>query len=187
MHDFHERGHHLSGLGLNLDQGVSSADGGGQVSLVSAIAAATLVASLTSTSITGRSLADKLALGLGASDGLLALPVALGGLTHGGADRLGSLALSAAVGRRANSLALGAVLLLAQILGASDVALGFIAMNLALGTLGFLAVDLALGALAHGVAHSGAHRVVALPAALGVAVTFHFSYSIHEIGGGHNE
>jgi len=186
VHDLHEGGHHGAGLTVDLHQTVGSTDGGSQVSLVGAVAAAGLGASLTSTSITSRALAHELALGLGAGDGLLALPVALGGLAHGGAHSVGGFALSTAVGRRADGLALGAILLLAQVLGASDVALRLVAVDLALGALSLLAVDLALGTLAHGVAHSGAHRVVALPSALGVAVTFDFSHSLHEVALGHH-
>jgi len=83
--------------------------------------------------------------------------------------------LSTAVSRGADSLALGAILLLAQVLGATHIALWLIAVNLALGALSLLAVNLALRTLAHRVAHSWAHRVVALPSALWVAVTFDFS------------
>jgi len=184
VHDLHEGGHHGGGLRVNLHQSVGGADGGSQVRLVSAVAAAGLGARLTSTSVASRTLADELALGLGASDGLLALPVALGGLAHGSAHGVGGLALSAAVSRRADSLALGAILLLAEILGATHIALGLVAVNLALGALGLLAVDLALGALAHRVAHSRAHRVVALPSALGVAVAL--DLSLHEVGVSHD-
>jgi len=87
--------------------------------------------------------------------------------------------LSTAVSRRADSLALGAVLLLAQVLGATNIALWLIAVNLALSTLSLLAVNLALGALAHRVAHGRADGVVALPSALRVAVAFNFS--LHEV------
>jgi len=97
----------------------------------------------------GRLLADKLALGAVAQSGLLALPVALGLLAHGGAHSLGGSACSPALGRCANSLALGAVSGFAQILGATNIALGLVAMNLACGTRGLLAVDLALRSLTH--------------------------------------
>jgi len=90
--------------------------------------------------------------------------------------------LSTAVTRRADSLALGAVLLLAQVLGATNIALRLVAVDLALSTLSLLAVDLALGALAYRVALSRAYGVIALPSALRVAVTFHFSHSLHEVG-----
>jgi hypothetical protein len=136
VHDLHEGGHHLRLLRVDLDECVGSADGGSQVGGVGASAAARLGAVLAGTSVAGRTLADKLALRLGASDGLLALPVALGGLAHRSANSVGCLALGAAVGRRADSLALGAILLLAEILRAADVALGLVAVDLALSTLG---------------------------------------------------
>jgi len=136
--------------------------------------------------LTGRTLADQLALGLGAGDGLLALPVALGGLTHRSAHSVRSLALSTTVSRRAHSLALRAVLLLAQVLGATDIALGLITVNLALSTLSLLAVNLALRSLADRMALSRAHWVITLPSALRVAISLHFSNSLHEVSrGGH--
>jgi len=78
-----------------------------------------------------------------------------------------------ALGGRADSLALGAVLLLAIVLGAADRTHGTLAVNHALGTSGLLASHLALGARAHGVANSRALRVIALPAALRVALFRH--------------
>jgi hypothetical protein len=114
-------------------------------------------------------LAHELALGAGAEGGLLALPVALGLLAHGGAHGVGGSAGSAALGRGAHGLALGAVGRLAQILRAADVALRLVAVDLASSARGLLAMNLALRALAHGVALSRARRVVALPSALGVA------------------
>jgi len=90
--------------------------------------------------------------------------------------------LSTAVSRRADSLALGAVLLLAQVLGATNIALRLVAVDLALSTLSLLAVDLALGALAYRVALSRAYGVIALPSALRVAVSFNFGNSLHEVG-----
>ena len=51
-----------------------------------------------------------------------------------------------------------------------------------------LAVDLALRSLADGVAHGGAHRVVALPAALRVAVAAGLGDGRHEVGlGAHSQ
>jgi len=174
VHHLHEGRHHLGDLRGLLDERVGSADGGGEVGLVGARAAASLSSFLAGANIASRALADKLALRLGAGDGLLALPVALGGLAHRGADSVGGLALGAAVSRGADGLALGAVLLLAQILRAADVALRLVAVDLALGALGLFAVDLALRALAHRVANGRADRVVALPSALRVAVALHF-------------
>jgi len=182
MHDFHKRRHHSRGLRVDLHESIGSTDGGSQVSLVSAIAAASLGTSLTSTGIASRTFADELALRLRTSDRLLALPVALGGFAHRSADSVGGFALGTAVSRRANSFTLGAILLLAQILRTTHIALRLVAMDFALRTLSLLAVNLALRALAHGVAHSGTHRVIALPSAFRVAVTFHFSNSLHEVG-----
>lgn len=139
MHHLHERGHHGRHLRRLLHQRVGGADGGSEVSLVGARAAAALGASLAGAGVAGGALAHELALGLGAGDGLLALPVALGGLAHGGAHGVGGLALSAAVGGGADGLALGAVLLLAQVLGAAHVALRLVAVNLALGALSLAA------------------------------------------------
>jgi len=90
--------------------------------------------------------------------------------------------LSTAVSRGADSLALGAILLLAQVLGATNITLGLVAVDLALSTLSLLTVDLALRSLAHRVALSRAYGVITLPSALGVAVTLDFSNSLHEVG-----
>jgi hypothetical protein len=75
-----------------------------------------------------------------------------------------------ALGGGADGLALGAVLLLAVVLGAADRAGGLLAVDDALSALNFLALHLALGASAHGVADSRASRVIALPTALRVAL-----------------
>jgi len=74
------------------------------------------------------------------------------------------------VSRLADGLALGASLFLALVLGATNGAHGLLAVNGALGAGGLLALHLALGALADGVAHSRAGRIVALPLASGVAL-----------------
>jgi len=89
--------------------------------------------------------------------------------------------LSTAVSWRADSLALRAVLLLAEILRAADVALRLVAVDLALSTFSLFAVDLAFWSLADRVADSWADWVVALPSALWVAVTFNFGNSCHEV------
>ena len=115
-------------------------------------------------------LADKLALGARAHEGLAALPVAVGSLAKRSALGLGSNAGSVADGRRANSLALGAVVLLAERLGATNRASGLLAVHIALGARKLLALHLALGTSADGVAHSGASGIIALPLALGVAL-----------------
>jgi len=181
VHHLHEGGHHLGHLGRGLDERVGSADGGRQVGLISARAASCLHAILACTCVACRSLAHQLAVGLGAGDGLLALPVAFGRFAHGSADGVRGLALGAAVGRRADSLALRAILLLAQILGATNIALRLVAVNLALSAFSLLAVDLALGSFADRVADSGADGVVALPSALRGAVTFSLRDSGHEV------
>jgi len=147
--------------------------------LVTALAAPTAaVALLGLLGLARGAIALQLALGARAGGGLLALRVALGGLAHGGAHGLRGNAGGTAVGRRANSLALGAVLRLAHLLGAADIALGLVAVNLAARARGLLALDLALGALAHGVALGGASGVIALPTALRMApllLNFHIS------------
>jgi len=116
-----------------------------------------------------RFVTHELALRLGAEFGRLALPRALCLLTHGRAHRLGGGARGAAHSRSADGLALGAVLELAHLLGASHAADGLLAVHVALGAFGLLAIHLALGASAHGVAFGGAHGVIAQPLALGVA------------------
>jgi len=182
MHHLHERGHHSGHLGGLLYESIGSTNGSSKIGLISAIKASPLVSSLTGSGITGGSLADELTLRLGASNGLLALPVTLGGLTHRSTHSIGSLTLSSAVSRRANSLTLGAVLLLAQVLGAANIALGLVTVNLALRTLSLFTVDLAFRSVTDRVADCRAHRVITLPSALRVAITFDFSDGLHEVG-----
>jgi hypothetical protein len=122
--------------------------------------------------LAGRLLALQLALGTRAVGGLGALAGALQLLAHGRALGFGGRAGGVALGRGANGLALGAVLLLAVVLGAADRAGGLLAVNDALSALNFLALHLALGAGAHRVAHSRASGVIALPTALRVALGF---------------
>jgi len=167
--DLHERGEDVASL-LNEAGGASGGDGSLDVLLRALAAVALLGRLLGGLGLAGRLVALELALGAGAGGGLLALPVALGLLAHGGADGLRGDARGAAVGGRADGLALGAVLRLAHLLGAAHVALGLVAVHLAASASGLLALDLALGALAHGVALGGASGVVALPTALRVAV-----------------
>jgi len=140
--------------------------GGLHVGGVVALAGAALVVHLA-----GSLLASQLALGLGAHRGFLALPLALGLLAHRRADGGRGHATSVALSRGTHSLALGAAVLLAHILGAADRAHGLLAVNGALSARGFLALHLAAGAFTDGMADSGAHRVVALPSALGVALS----------------
>jgi len=115
-------------------------------------------------------LALQLALGALAVGGLDALVVAFELLAHRAALGFGGGASGVALSRRAHSLALGAVLLLAIVLGATDRAHRALAVNNTFGASGLLASHLALGARAHRVAHSGALRVIALPTALRVAL-----------------
>jgi len=98
VHNLHERGHHLGNLRRLLHERIGRADGGSKVSGISARAATSLGAIAAGSGIASRALANELALGLGAGDGLLALPVALGGLAHWCADGSWGFALSTAVG-----------------------------------------------------------------------------------------
>jgi len=116
-------------------------------------------------------LALQLALGLGAHAGLLALPLALGLLADGGANWIRSDALGVALGRRTDGLALGARVLLAHILRATNAANGLLAVHSALGARSLLALHLAAGALANGVADGRADWVIALPSAFRVALS----------------
>jgi len=162
-HDFEEGRSHL------FRDGFTGLDHGGlDVSLV-ASAARILLGSLRLLVSAGGLLAHEFALGTRAQSGLLALPVALGLFAHGGADGVGSSAGSTALSGSADSLALGAVSGLAEILRATHIALWLVAVNLARSARGLLAVDLALRTFAHRVALSGAGRIVALPSALRVA------------------
>jgi len=181
MHHLHEGGHHSGDLRGLLYESIGSTNGSSKIGLVSAIAATSLVTSLTGSGVTGGSLAHELTLGLRAGDGLLALPVTLSGLTHRSTDSIGSLTLSSAVSRRAYSLTLGAVLLLTEVLRAANIALGLVAVNLALGTLSLFTVDLALRSLTDGMADCRADWVITLPSALRMAVPFNFGHSLHEV------
>jgi len=120
--------------------------------------------------LASRLLALQLALGALAVGGLDALVVALQLLAHRAALGLGGGAGGVALSRCTDSLALGAILLLAIVLGAADRAHRALAMHNALGAGGLLASHLALGARAHRVTNSRALRVIALPATLGVAL-----------------
>ena len=123
-----------------------------------------------SVGIAGSLLALQLALGLGAVGRLGALVLASELFADRGTLGLGGRARGRAAGRLADGLALGAVVLLALVLGATDGADGLLAMDGALGARYLLALHLALGALAHRVANGGASRVVALPLADRVAL-----------------
>jgi len=167
---FHEGRHHMA-LRFNETMGASTSDGRLDVGVVALAAAAAAELAVGSLGLASRLVALKFALRARASGGLLALPVTLGLFAHGSANRLRSNARGTAVSRGANSLALGAVLGFAHVLGAANIALGLVAVNLALSASSLFALNLALRALAHRVALSRARRVVALPTALRVAVT----------------
>jgi len=126
--------------------------------------------------------ANQLALRTRAESRLLALPVALGLLAHGGADGVRSNTRGTALSRSADSFTLGAVRLLAEILGAANIAMRLIAVNLALSTRSLFAMNLALGAFADRVALSRADGIIALPAAGGVAILLHLNLGIHLSG-----
>jgi len=132
-----------------------------------------------------RLLALQFALWLRARGRLLAFPVAFGGLAHRRAHWLRGDAAGTAVGRRAYRLALGAVVLLAHVLRAANVALRLVAVHSAFGAGSLFALDLALRALADRVALGRAHRVVALPAALRMAVclSVEFRVQVHLLRG----
>lgn len=120
--------------------------------------------------LTGWLLAHKLALGAGAQSGLLALPVTLGLLTHGCAEGVWCSAGGTALGWGAHGLALRAVSGLTHVLGATDVALRLVTVDLAGGTWSLLTMNLALWSLAHWVALCWAAWVITLPSALRVAL-----------------
>jgi len=161
VHDLQEGRLGSSGLGT-VGVGLVDGDEGGALG---ALAALGLLSGLA-----GGLLALQLALGLGAVGGLDALVRAFEFLADRGALGLGGGASGVALSRRADGLALGAGLLLAIILGATDRAHRTLAVNGALGARSLLALHLADGALANGVADSRAGGVIALPFAVGVAL-----------------
>jgi len=120
--------------------------------------------------LASRTLALQLALRALAVRWLHALVVAFKFLAHRRATGFGGGAGSVALSRRAHSLALRAVFLLAVVLGATNRAHGTLAVDCAFGAGRLLAAHLALGTSAHGVADGRALRVIALPAALRVAL-----------------
>ncbi len=114
--------------------------------------------------------ASELTLGFGAHGWLLALPLALGLFAHWAADGVGGSALRVALSRSAYRLTLGAGILLAHILGATNRANRLFAVNSALRASGLFTLHLAARAFADGVAHSRADGVIALPSAGRVAL-----------------
>jgi len=119
---------------------------------------------------TGRPFALQLALGPSAVGGLGAFVGAFQLFAHGAASGLGGRAGSVALGRGAHRLALGAVFLLAEVLGATNGASRALAVNGAFGARNLFAFHFASGSCADGMADSRAGGVIALPSALGVAL-----------------
>jgi hypothetical protein len=120
--------------------------------------------------LASRSFALEFALGTSAVCGFGTLVVAFELFAYRAALGFGCGASGVALGRGTDSLALRAVLLLAEILGAADRASGTLAVDDALGALNLFTLHFALGAPTHRVAHSGASRIVALPFALRMAL-----------------
>jgi len=109
------------------------------------------------------------ALGLRAQRGLLALPIALGLFAHWRADGIGRDAGCVANSRTAHSLALGARILLAHLLRATNSALRLLAVDSALGARSLFTLHLAAWPFTNRVALRWAHWIVALPPALWMA------------------
>ena len=114
--------------------------------------------------------ASELAFGLGAESGGLAFPGALGFLAERSTVGFGGSAGSSADSGAADGFTGWAVVHFAHLLGASDRADGFFAVNFTFGAFRGFAVHLAFGASAHRVAFGGADGVVAQPLALRVAL-----------------
>jgi len=166
-----QEGRHQSRLDLDaVLLGMLARGHGGSLDQRRVVALAARALGFFSGGIAGALLAFKLALGLGAQGRLLAVPVADRGFAHGRAAGLGGHTGSATVGRVAHRLTLGAVVLLAQVLGAAHGAHWWVALGGALSRLQRLALHFTLGTFAHRVALSRAGRVVARPSALRVAL-----------------
>jgi len=116
-----------------------------------------------------RLLALEFAFGSGAGGGLRARPVALCFLAQRRTVGLRSHTGCFAFSWCAHGLALGARVLFAHFLGATNGALRLLAVHGALRTLERLALHLTFWSGANRVANGRAHGVVALPLALGVA------------------
>jgi hypothetical protein len=116
-------------------------------------------------------LANKCALGLLAISRAVALPVAKGLFANRLALGCRVGALGVANGLLADSVTLRAGTFLAVLHRAPNFALWLITLNLALGATDLLAASRALGLLAYRLADLIANGAVALPLALGVAVT----------------
>jgi len=160
VHDLEEGG--------DVGAAVEAAGGGGEADGV----VETLVTARAAVVVDGasRSLALEFALGLGAVGGLEALVAADKFFANGAAAGFGGRASGVATSRLADGLALGAVFLLALVLGAADSANGLLAVNRALSAGNFLALHLASRTFTDGVAHSRAGGVITLPLAGRVAL-----------------
>jgi len=179
-HDFQEGRSHLFRDGLtSLDHRCLDV---GLVASAAVVSSLSLLSRLLGSA--GRLLAHQLALRTRAHSWLLALPVALSLFAHRGAVSLRSGTSGTALSRSAYSFALGAISGLAEILGATNIALRLVTVDLACCAGGLLAVYLALGPLTHRVALSGAGRIITLPSALRVAssttiISLHLSLHLH--------
>jgi hypothetical protein len=151
-------------VSLALSVGLVDSDNGGGLSALAALRG------LLRRQLASGLLALQLALGLGAVGGLDALVVAFEFLADGRALGFGSSAGGVALSRGADGLALGAVLALALVLGATNRADRAFAVDRATGARSLLALHFANRALANGVADSRAGGIIALPLAVGVAL-----------------
>lgn len=147
-------------------RGVGSVDTSLEVGGVVASAALGLLIGLLASGL----LALQLALGLGAVGGLDAFVEARQVLADGCALGGGGVAGGVAVSGLAHALALGAAVLLASVLGATNGAHGLLAVDGALRASDLLALHLAFRPLANRMAHRRASRVIALPFADRVAL-----------------
>jgi len=172
--DFHEaHAFHISWDGV-VFSGVSISFQHGCTSIASVTSTARTLGRLWRSRLLGFTsglITLQFALWLGARRWLLAFPVALGLFAHRRADRLRGDARRTAVRWRANGFALRAIVLLAHVLRATNVALRLVAVNSALSAGGLFALDLALGTFADWMTFGRANRIIALPSALRVAIS----------------
>jgi len=126
-------------------------------------------------------LAHEGTLGLLALGRPVALPVAQGLFANRLALRLRVCALGMAHRLLAHGVALGAGTLLAMLDGAADLALRLLALDRTLGATELLATGRALGLFADRLANLVAHRAIAFPLALRVAVAL---FTVTPGGGG---
>jgi hypothetical protein len=183
VHDLNE-GHGLSILGDNR-VGRSLNHGSlhiGSVALAAGIIRLLLLLGLLSS--TSWLITDELTLGTSAESRLLALPVTLGLLTHRSTLSLRSSTSSSALSWGTDSLTLGAVSCLTEILRATNIALWLITVDLTGSTRSLLTMNLALGSLTDRVALSRAGGVITLPSALRMTgsttiISLHLGIELH--------